>query len=82
MAVQAEVWPHSGYALAKIQENNQAEIMQTVLEEARESYAAEIVIELASDGPDDAESNVERIAAWIRQWRIDNAGHDPVGRER
>ena len=43
--------------------------MQTVLDEAREAFAAEIVIELQSDSPGDVESNVERILAWIESWR-------------
>ncbi|EIM81981.1 P-loop containing nucleoside triphosphate hydrolase protein [Stereum hirsutum FP-91666 SS1] len=59
------------YPLKKIQENNEAEIMQTVLEEARSSYAAEIVVELKSEGTEDLESNVARIVAWIEAWRRD-----------
>ena len=43
--------------------------MQTVLDEAREAFAAEIVIELQSNTPEDVESNVERILAWIESWR-------------
>jgi len=43
--------------------------MQTVLDEAREAFAAEIVIELQSDSPADVEYNVERILAWIESWR-------------
>ena len=42
-----------GYTLKKIQENNEAEIMQVVLEEARESYPAEIVVELQSEKTED-----------------------------
>lgn len=61
----------SSYPLKKIQENNTAEIMQTVLEEARASYAPEIVVELTSEGTEDLESNVARIVAWIEAWRRD-----------
>ena len=61
-------WLSSGYALKKIQENNEAEIMQVVLEEAQLSYAPEIVIELSSETSEDLESNVERILKWITQW--------------
>lgn len=57
-----------GYHLKKIQENNESEIMQTVLEEARESYASEIVVELQSETTGDLESNVNRIAAWVEAW--------------
>ncbi|KAG5221447.1 factor activating pos [Salix suchowensis] len=35
-----------GYPVKKIKENNEAEIMEVILEEARQSYPAEIVIEL------------------------------------
>ncbi|KAK2461806.1 hypothetical protein APHAL10511_006269 [Amanita phalloides] len=54
-----------GYPLKKIQENNEAEIMQVVLEEARSSYPAEIVVELKSEQIEDLESNVSRIVDWI-----------------
>ncbi|KAI0320492.1 P-loop containing nucleoside triphosphate hydrolase protein [Amylostereum chailletii] len=58
-----------GYPLKKIQENNQAEIMDVVIQEARESYAPEIVVELKSEGTEDLESNVARIVQWIQAWR-------------
>jgi len=57
------------YPLKKIQENNQAEIMEVVLDEARSSYASEIVVELQSDGTEDLEANVARILQWIQSWR-------------
>lgn len=60
---------HSGYPLAKIQENNEAEIMQVVVEEARSSYAAEIIVELQSEGLEDIESNVARMVEWINAWK-------------
>lgn len=43
--------------------------MQTVLEEARSSYAEEVVVELDSETPEDIESNVERIVQWVASWR-------------
>ncbi|CAD6573101.1 MAG: factor activating pos9 [Cyphobasidiales sp. Tagirdzhanova-0007] len=58
-----------GYPLKKIQENNEAEIMQTVLEEARSAYTEEIVVELRGETPDEMESNVERMVLWVRNWR-------------
>ncbi|KDE08286.1 hypothetical protein MVLG_01549 [Microbotryum lychnidis-dioicae p1A1 Lamole] len=61
-----------GYTLNKIQENNEAEIMQVVLQDARESYAEEIVVELTSERPEDVEQNVARIAAWIKAWLDDH----------
>ncbi|KIY45446.1 P-loop containing nucleoside triphosphate hydrolase protein [Fistulina hepatica ATCC 64428] len=60
------------YPLKKIQENNEAEIMQVVLEEARDSYAPEIVVELKSEGSDDLESNVARIVRWVEAWQRDH----------
>jgi adenylate kinase len=58
-----------GYSLKKIQENNEAEIMEVVLEEARSSYPAEIVVELKSENTEDLEANVARIAEWITNWK-------------
>jgi adenylate kinase len=55
--------------LKKIQENNEAEIMNVVLDEAREAYAEEIVVALQSESTDDLESNVSRIVQWIEAWR-------------
>ncbi|KAJ7293378.1 AAA domain-containing protein [Mycena rebaudengoi] len=59
------------YALKKIQENNEAEIMQVVLEEARASYPPEIVVELKSESMEDLEANVARIVEWIVVWKKD-----------
>jgi adenylate kinase len=57
-----------GYPLKKIQENNEAEIMQVVLEEARSSYPSEIIVEFKSEGMEQLESNVTRIVEWITAW--------------
>jgi adenylate kinase len=62
--------------LKKIQENNEAEIMNVVLEEAREAYAEEIVVTLESESTDDLESNVSRIVQWIAAWQK-NQESDP-----
>ncbi|GAA6047835.1 hypothetical protein JCM3770_004666 [Rhodotorula araucariae] len=61
-----------GYQLNKIQENNEAEIMEVILQDARESYAEEIVVELKSESPDDMEENVQRIVQWVQAWRENN----------
>lgn len=45
--------------------------MEVVLDEARSSYAPEIVIELKSETTEDLESNVERIVKWIKAWQQD-----------
>lgn len=61
-----------GYPLKKIQENNEAEIMGVVSEEARESYESSIVVELESDTMENLQENVARIVTWIDQWMKDN----------
>ena len=48
--------------------NMEAEIMQVVLEESRESYAPEIVHECPSNTIEDMESNVTRIEQWTKHW--------------
>eukprot|EP00985_Skeletonema_marinoi_P025400 scaffold18628_cov128-Skeletonema_marinoi.AAC.8 len=61
-----------GYNDNKRSENMEAEIMQVVLDEARESYDVEIVQELPSNTKEDMEANVERCRAWAEQWVKDN----------
>ncbi|TFK30593.1 P-loop containing nucleoside triphosphate hydrolase protein [Coprinopsis marcescibilis] len=61
-----------GYPIKKIQENNEAEIMQIVLEEAHSSYPSEIVIELTSESTEDIEANVARLVEWVGQWKNDH----------
>ena len=47
-----------GYPEKKRSENMEAEIMQVILDEAREAYAKEIVHEVASNTIEDMENNV------------------------
>lgn len=71
-----ELWERleaRNYPLKKIEENNTSEIMQTVLDEARSSYAEEIVVELQSETTEDLEANVTRICAWVDDWIKDHA---------
>ncbi|KAF9734101.1 hypothetical protein PMIN06_008079 [Paraphaeosphaeria minitans] len=63
-----------GYKGKKLEENMDSEIMQVLLDEARESYKEEIVVELQSSGDGDVEENVERVERWVEQWRKDNEG--------
>lgn len=67
------------YPEEKLQENLDSEIMEVVLEEARESYDEEIVVELRSDETDDIESNVERIERWIKNWKLDHTEEKAEG---
>jgi broad-specificity NMP kinase len=61
------------YSEAKLQENLDSEIMEVLLQEARDSYAEQIVVELPSNDSDQMESNVDRIEEWIKQWKNDNS---------
>lgn len=55
-----------------MQENIDSEIMEVLLQEARDSYDEEIVVELRSDSTEELESNVERVRGWLTQWKEDN----------
>lgn len=58
-----------GYSGKKLEDNIQCEIFQTILEEARDSYKADIVHELQSNTPDDMDDNLDKILAWIQEWK-------------
>ena len=62
-----------GYNQKKIEENVNAEILQVVLEDAKESYSEEIVHELPSNTIEDLESAADRITTWVSQWISDHA---------
>ncbi|CDO93822.1 unnamed protein product [Kluyveromyces dobzhanskii CBS 2104] len=57
-----------GYHNAKIDENMDAEIMGVVMQDALDSYAQEIVVELQSDTTEEMDKNVDRIIAWQENW--------------
>lgn len=65
-----------GYKGKKLEENMDSEIMQVLLDEAREGYKEEIVVELRSDSADDVEGNLERVEAWVENWRKDRGEGD------
>lgn len=46
--------------------------MEVLLQEARDSYDEEIVVELQSNDTEEMESNVDRIEAWLGQWKENN----------
>ena len=56
----------------KINENMECEIMQVVLEAAKESYDEQIVQELSSDTTVDMENNVIRVKQWYKAWIENN----------
>lgn len=66
-----------GYGEKKLQENLDCEIMEVLVQEAREAYDEEMIVELRSEKTEDIDSNVERIEQWIKQWKKDN-GKDAV----
>jgi len=63
-----------GYKGKKLEENMDSEIMQVLLDEAREAYKEEIVVELKSESSEDVEGNLERVEMWVEGWRKDIAG--------
>mmetsp|Transcript_32155 Transcript_32155/g.49827 ORF Transcript_32155/g.49827 Transcript_32155/m.49827 type:complete len:189 (-) Transcript_32155:50-616(-) len=63
------------YPEKKRSENMEAEIMQVILDQARESYSPNIVHEVHSNTIDDMEKNIVRVEQWVKQWLKDN-GHD------
>ncbi|KAJ2598555.1 hypothetical protein H4R99_004052 [Coemansia sp. RSA 1722] len=62
-----------GYKPNKVAENVECEIMQVVLDEAQESYRPDVVLELPSNTVEDMETNVEKIAAFVEQFRASHA---------
>jgi adenylate kinase len=58
-----------GYHEDKLQENLDAEIFGVLLEEAREAFDEEIVVELNSEEDSDVESNCARVAQWVNNWK-------------
>jgi adenylate kinase len=64
-----------GYSEKKLSENMESEIMQVILDEAREAYDPAIVHEVPSNTLEEMESNVERVQLWSKQWIADHAAH-------
>lgn len=65
-----------GYKDKKLDENMDSEIMQVLLDEAREAYKEEIVVELRSDSADDVDGNLERIEQWVENWKKDHESEE------
>jgi len=57
-----------GYSDAKIEGNMEAELLESVLAEAYESYNENIVMELPSDTEDQVDENARKIIDWIRRY--------------
>lgn len=56
-----------GYNENKIKENVECEIFGALAEEARESYAEDIVKELSNETSDQVKTNVETIINWCKK---------------
>lgn len=65
------------YGEKKLEENMDCEIMEVLLQEARDAYDEEIVVELKSESTEDIDANVERIEQWVKNWKKDR-GKDEV----
>ena len=50
--------------------------MEVLLQEAREAYEEEVVVELRSDTLEEIESNVERIEKWVGEWKKDHGAKE------
>ena len=61
-----------GYNEAKRNENMECEIMQVVLDAAKDSYDENIVQVMASNTPQDIESNIRRFCLWFQTWKDQN----------
>ncbi|KXH59312.1 POS9-activating factor FAP7 [Colletotrichum nymphaeae SA-01] len=61
------------YPETKLQENLDSEIMEVLLQEAREAFDEEIVVELTSNTSDEMETNISRVEAWLEQWKKDHS---------
>lgn len=58
-----------GYMGSKLTNNIECEIFQVLLEEAKSSYAEEIVVALRSDSVEDISRNVTTLTDWVNNWR-------------
>lgn len=59
------------YLKAKVDENIDAEIMQTILEEAMTSYNPDLVMELNSRDITDIDKNIVEISDRLKEWDND-----------
>eukprot|EP01090_Pellita_catalonica_P011958 TRINITY_DN2492_c0_g1_i3.p1 TRINITY_DN2492_c0_g1~~TRINITY_DN2492_c0_g1_i3.p1 ORF type:complete len:176 (+),score=38.75 TRINITY_DN2492_c0_g1_i3:630-1157(+) len=56
-----------GYDTAKLSENIECEIMQVLLDDAKESYKQDIIVELQSDKQSDLATNIQTITEWLSE---------------
>lgn len=58
-----------GYMGSKLTNNIECEIFQVLLEEAKSSYAEDIVVAVRSDSVEDISRNVTTLTDWVNNWR-------------
>ncbi|CAH8579780.1 unnamed protein product [Schistosoma haematobium] len=61
------------YSSEKVSDLIHCEIVQVILDEARESYSIDKVHELINNTPEDLERNISQICEWIKQWHIESS---------
>eukprot|EP01016_Furgasonia_blochmanni_P056806 TRINITY_DN9740_c0_g1_i1.p1 TRINITY_DN9740_c0_g1~~TRINITY_DN9740_c0_g1_i1.p1 ORF type:complete len:184 (-),score=18.63 TRINITY_DN9740_c0_g1_i1:223-774(-) len=59
-----------GYAEKKITENIECEILEVTADEVNEAYKPEVIMEVASNIPEDVQTNVNKIYEWLVQWKL------------
>lgn len=64
-----------GYPEAKISNNLECEIFQTILDEAQEAFPEEKVMELPSDRSDEQTANLHKLLTWIAEWHQSHLPH-------
>ncbi|CEL99981.1 unnamed protein product [Vitrella brassicaformis CCMP3155] len=57
------------YPERKIQENVECEIFQVLLDEAKEHFGADAVMEAWNDSLQHLDANVQRVMEWLNQWQ-------------
>ena len=67
-----------GYGAAKVDENVECEIMQVCLDEAREAWDEQQVVEAQSDTHEQMLANVSTCRQWIEQWRAEKHSEPPI----
>ena len=57
------------YPDAKISNNMECEIFQTILDEAREAFEEDLVMELSSNTTEEHTANLDKLVSWINDWK-------------
>ena len=57
------------YPDAKISNNMECEIFQTILDEAREAFEEDVVMELSSNTTEEHTTNLDKLVSWINDWK-------------